>query len=124
MILATALAAAAIGSAPGLPLKPCTLPGFVPARCGQLTVREDRRVGNGRKIKLFVAVLRAYGARPHREPVFYLAGGPGGAAATDDGSFAARALLAANRTRDIVLVDRGVGKSAPLVCRVLPQSID
>jgi hypothetical protein len=70
MILATALAAAAIGTTPGLPLKRCTLPGFVPARCGRLAVREDRRAANGRKIKLFVAVLRAYGPRLHREPVF------------------------------------------------------
>jgi pimeloyl-ACP methyl ester carboxylesterase len=125
MIVATTLAAAAIGAAPALPLKPCVLPGFVPARCGRLAVREDRRVANGRKLKLFVAVVTAFGPRPHREPVFYLAGGPGGAAASDDAAFAARALLPANARRDLVLVDqRGVGKSAPLLCATAPQSID
>jgi hypothetical protein len=61
MILATALAAAA--------LKPCTLPGAVVARCSRLAVREDRRLANGRKIKLFVAVVRAYGPQDPLENV-------------------------------------------------------
>jgi pimeloyl-ACP methyl ester carboxylesterase len=125
MILATAVAAAALGVAPALPLKPCTLPGFVPARCGRLAVREDRRLPNGRKIKLFVAVVTAFGPRPHREPIVYLSGGPGGAAASGDAAFAARSLLPANRTRDLILIDqRGVGKSAPLLCRTEPQTVD
>jgi pimeloyl-ACP methyl ester carboxylesterase len=125
MILAVAAAAIALGGTPALPLKSCTLPGFIPARCGRLAVREDRRVTGGRKVKLFVAVVSAYGPRPHREPIFYLAGGPGGAAASQDAPFASRALLPANSTRDLVLVDqRGVGKSAPLVCKTLPQSVE
>jgi pimeloyl-ACP methyl ester carboxylesterase len=125
MILATALAAAALGTSPGLPLRPCTLPGAVVARCGRLAVREDRRIPNGRKIKLFVAVVRAWGPKPHSAPVFYLSGGPGGAAASRDAAFAVQALTPANRSRDLVLVDqRGVGKSAPLLCPTIPQSID
>jgi pimeloyl-ACP methyl ester carboxylesterase len=125
MVVAVAAAAAALASPAALPLRPCTLPSLVPARCGRLTVPEDRRVPNGRKIRLFVAVVRAYGPRPHREPIFYLAGGPGGAAASDDAEFAWRSLWPANRTRDLVLVDqRGVGKSAPLVCPTLPQTVE
>jgi pimeloyl-ACP methyl ester carboxylesterase len=126
MIVATALVAAALGTGPpALALKPCTLPGVVAARCGRLAVREDRRVANGRKIKLFVGVVRAWGPRPHREPIFYLAGGPGGAAASGDAAFAVRSLTSANQTRDLVLVDqRGVGKSAPLVCPPGPQTLD
>lgn len=125
MILAVAAAAVALGGTPALPLKPCVLPGFVPARCGRLAVREDRRLSGGRKIKLFVAVVTAFGPRPHREPILYFAGGPGGAAASEDAPFAARALLPANRTRDLVLVDqRGVGRSASLVCKAVPQSIE
>jgi pimeloyl-ACP methyl ester carboxylesterase len=125
MILATALAAAAIGSAPGLPLKPCTLPGAVVARCGRLAVREDRRIANGRKIKLFVAVVPAWGPKLRSAPVFYLSGGPGGAAASGDAAFAVQSLTAANRSRDLVLVDqRGVGNSASLVCPTEPQSFD
>jgi pimeloyl-ACP methyl ester carboxylesterase len=126
MIVATALAAAALGAAtPALPLKPCTLPGLVVARCGRLAVREDRRVANGRRIKLFVGVVRAWGTRPHSEPIFYLSGGPGGAAASGDAAFAVRTLTEANRTRDLVLVDqRGVGRSAPLVCPPGPPTLD
>jgi pimeloyl-ACP methyl ester carboxylesterase len=126
MIVATALVAAALGApTPALPLRPCTLPGFVPARCGRLAVREDRRVSNGRKIELFVAVLRAYGPRPHREPIFFFAGGPGGAAASEDAAFAAREFVGASRTRDVVLVDqRGVGRSAPLLCPAAPETLD
>jgi pimeloyl-ACP methyl ester carboxylesterase len=126
VILATAVVAATIGTASSaLTLRPCTLPGLVVARCGQLAVREDRRVANGRKIKLFVGVVRAWGPRPHREPIFYLSGGPGGAAASGDAAFAVRSLTPANRTRDLVLVDqRGVGRSAPLVCPPGPPTVD
>jgi pimeloyl-ACP methyl ester carboxylesterase len=125
MTLAVAAAVAALGGSPALPLKSCTLPGFVSARCGRLAVREDRRVTNGRKIKLFVAVVTAYGPRPHREPIFYLSGGPGGAAASEDAASASRSLLPANRTRDLVLVDqRGVGRSAPLLCKTVPQTLE
>jgi pimeloyl-ACP methyl ester carboxylesterase len=126
MVLAVAAVAAALGgSTPALPLEPCTLPGFVVARCGRLAVREDRQLANGPKIKLFVGVVRAWGPKPHREPIFYLSGGPGGAAASGDAGFAVRSLTAANRSRDLVLVDqRGVGKSAPLLCPTLPQTLD
>src|SRR5690349_2842406 len=126
VILATAVVAAAIGTGPpALALRPCTLPGVVVARCGRLAVREDRRVANGRKIKLFVGVVRAWGPRPHREPIFYLSGGPGGAAASGDAAFAVRSLTPANQTRDLVLVDqRGVGKSAPLLCPPGPPTPD
>ena len=80
-------------------------------------------LSNGRKIKLFVAVIRAYGPRPHSAPIFWLSGGPGGAAASGDASFATSVFHAANRTRDLVLVDqRGVGKSAPLLCPPMPQA--
>jgi pimeloyl-ACP methyl ester carboxylesterase len=124
-MLATAAAALAFASPPALPLRPCTLPGAVVARCGQLAVREDRRVATGRRIKLFIAVVRAWGPRPHREPLFYLSGGPGGAAASGDAAFAVHFLGPANRARDLVLVDqRGVGRSAPLVCASVPQTTD
>jgi len=126
LIAAVAAVAAALGTtAPALPLKPCTLPGFVVARCGRLGVRENRLRPAGRKIKLFVAVVPAWGPKPHLAPVFYLSGGPGGAAASGDAAFAVQWLKPANRSRDLVLVDqRGVGKSAPLLCRTAPQTLD
>jgi pimeloyl-ACP methyl ester carboxylesterase len=114
--LAAAVLALSAGP-PALPLKPCTLQQLVPARCGTLAVPEDRRAPRGRKIKLFVGVVPAYGPKPHAEPIVWLSGGPGGAAASDDAAFAADTFLVANRTRDLVLVDqRGVGRSTPLVC--------
>jgi pimeloyl-ACP methyl ester carboxylesterase len=124
MVLAVAAAASALGTgAHALPLRPCTLPGAVVARCGQLAVREDRTLPNGRKIRLFVAVVPAYGPKPHRAPIFYLSGGPGGAAASGDAGVAVQTLKAANRSRDLVLVDqRGVGRSAPLLCPTVPQT--
>jgi len=124
-MIAAVLAAAAFAGSPALKLRPCELPGAVRARCGQLAVREDRSRPGGRKIKLFVGVLRAFGPRPHKEPLFYLSGGPGGAAASGDAAFAARVFTSANERRDIVLVDqRGVGRSAPLVCKTIPQTVD
>jgi pimeloyl-ACP methyl ester carboxylesterase len=118
VILSVAAAAAALVSGPpALSLKPCVLKESVSARCGSLVVREDRRTSAGRKIKVFVAVLRAYGPKPHAAPIFWLSGGPGGAAASDDAPFAQSVFVGANRKRDIVLIDqRGVGKSAPLLC--------
>ncbi len=102
---------------PALPLKPCVLQRSVAARCGTLAVPEDRRNPSGRKIRVFVGVVPAIRPRSHAAPIFWLSGGPGGAAATDDGRFATAIFLGANRTRDIVLVDqRGVGRSAPLLC--------
>jgi pimeloyl-ACP methyl ester carboxylesterase len=126
VIAAVAAMAVALGTGtPALPLKPCTLPGFVVARCGRLAVREDRVRPGGRKIELFVAVVPAWGPKPHRAPVFYLSGGPGGAAASGDAAFAVQWLKPANRSRDLVLVDqRGVGKSAPLLCPTAPQTLD
>ena len=59
-------------------------------------------------------VLPALVDKPAPDPIFYLQGGPGGAAtSTAGGSF----MVPLNRTRDVVLVDqRGTGKSNPLQC--------
>jgi pimeloyl-ACP methyl ester carboxylesterase len=114
LITSTAFLAA---SPPALPLKPCVLQRSVPARCGTLAVPEDRSRPSGRKIRVFVGVVPATRRGSHTAPIFWLSGGPGGAAASDDANFALSVFAAANRTRDIVLVDqRGVGRSAPLLC--------
>jgi pimeloyl-ACP methyl ester carboxylesterase len=103
-------------STAALRLKPCLLAG-VSARCGTLAVPEDRRNPSGRRIRLFVGVVRAYGPRPHGAPIFWLAGGPGQAAASELAQLVLEQFGTANRKRDLVLVDqRGVGKSAPLLC--------
>ncbi|HET7674511.1 MAG TPA: alpha/beta fold hydrolase [Gammaproteobacteria bacterium] len=92
------------------------------ARCGTLTVPEDRAKPHGRQIKLFVAVLPALAAKPAPDPLFFIAGGPGESAV--DGYFAeAGAFDSIRKQRDIVLVDqRGTGKSAPLECPAQEQA--
>jgi pimeloyl-ACP methyl ester carboxylesterase len=107
----------ALLASPGrkLELQPCGVAGVTKdALCGQYEVYEDRAKKSGRKIKLNVMVLPALVDKPAPDPVFYLQGGPGGAATSVAGaSFMGRL----HRTRDVVLVDqRGTGKSNPLQC--------
>jgi pimeloyl-ACP methyl ester carboxylesterase len=86
------------------------------ARCGVLTVPEDRAAPGGATIDLSVAVVPALNRRAAAAPLFLLAGGPGQSAMAMYTSLAA-AFARVNRNHDIVLVDqRGTGKSAPLSC--------
>jgi pimeloyl-ACP methyl ester carboxylesterase len=124
-LVATALVAALTASCRESPgrvfpawLRPCPLaevPG--PALCGRLEVFENRTGGGaGRKISLRVVVLPARGPRPAPDPVFYLAGGPGGAA-TEEASWLIESFPAVLAERGVVLVDqRGTGGSNPLDC--------
>jgi pimeloyl-ACP methyl ester carboxylesterase len=96
-------------------LEPCQI-GNIAAQCGKLSVYENRSTKQGRKIDIHVAVIKARGANPAPDPVFYLAGGPGGSA-INGAPYALKLLGLANEQRDIVLVDqRGTGKSNRLVC--------
>ena len=118
-MLATALAlllSAASTTSPQLPLRPCTVQ-EVPARCGTLVVPENRDTGEGRKIRLRVVVLPAL-RKPARPDAFtYLAGGPGGAAASEMTIAVAGIWSRVRERHDIVLVDqRGTGGSHPLAC--------
>ena len=103
-----------------LPLEDCTLSlrtGYqVDARCGKLTVSEDRSDPGGRQIELNVAVVPAIKRNPEPDPLFLLAGGPGQSAVE---TFPAMLpmLFQIYQDRDIVLVDqRGTGESNPLQC--------
>jgi pimeloyl-ACP methyl ester carboxylesterase len=98
-------------------LHPCaSAEGPTDAFCGTLTVFEDRVKKTGRQIRLWIVVLPA--VRPvARDPLVFLAGGPGQGAAQLGRQIRA-AFRTVQRTRDIVLVDqRGTGKSNPLNCR-------
>lgn len=120
LVLAAALAsgcALAPASSAVDRLAPCAVDdGPVDAYCGTLRVFEDRAAGSGRTIDLSIVVLPALGARPEPDPVFFLAGGPGQAAARM--AEAAGGLFArVQASRDIVLVDqRGTGRSNGLEC--------
>ncbi len=127
LVLAAALAALAGCGQDGrdprtLALDDCRLPRLpTAARCGTVTVPEDRDRAGGRTIGVHVAVLPANTLSPHPDPLLILAGGPG-QAASELATFAAR-LNEVRRTRDIVLVDqRGTGRSSPLACEAYSEA--
>jgi len=121
VVAATAALVAGCGSdgtpRRSLALADCRLPNFATAaQCGELEVPEDRDRPDGRKLRIFAAVLPANTLTPKDDPLLILAGGPG-QAASYLAPFAAR-LAELRRTRDIVLIDqRGTGRSSPLTCQ-------
>jgi len=93
------------------------------AKCGTLTVFEDRSARSGRQIDLRIAVLPATGDAVAPDPLFLLADGPG-QAATEAFLPVLSAFERINHKRDIVLVDqRGTGKSHALRCPQSPQDL-
>ncbi len=100
-----------------LALSECRLPNLpTAAQCGELTVPEDRTKPDGRRIRIFAAVLPANTVTPKEDPLLIIAGGPGQAASTL--APFARSLTELRRTRDVVLIDqRGTGRSTPLTCQ-------
>jgi pimeloyl-ACP methyl ester carboxylesterase len=120
---AVVLAALLPGCAVAVPderftLPPCEVPGVDgPARCGRYEVYEDRAARAGRRIGLNVVVVPALGPAPAPDPVFWLEGGPGGAAVESAAVVSGRYLRGLRQDRDLVFVDqRGTGKSNPLNC--------
>jgi pimeloyl-ACP methyl ester carboxylesterase len=114
------LGACTPAQAPAIDLQPCVVSNLS-AECGTLSVFENRETQSGRKIDIHVAVIKAWGKDPLPDPIFYLAGGPGGSA-IGDAPYAVRILKSANQNRDIVLVDqRGTGQSNRLTC---PRNVD
>jgi len=123
-LLVTGLAACgAHGQAPGgasstLTLSRCTVQS-VSARCGSLSVPENPAQPNGRHIHIRVVVVPAYGAHPDPDPLFYFAGGPGGAA-SDSVQWASSIFHVFNELHDLVFVDqRGTGGSNAMNCPAL-----
>jgi pimeloyl-ACP methyl ester carboxylesterase len=89
-------------------------------RCGYVTVPENRRVDNGRPVKLAVAVFKSPSAHPAPDPLVYLEGGPGSQLVGPMGpSVVASGMPHYVGNRDLILVDqRGAGLSRPsLACR-------
>ena len=86
------------------------------AKCGTLSVPEDRSNPSGRQIHLNIAVFPAINREPKPDPLFLLAGGPG-QSAVEAFPVMLGLLFNIHQERDIVLVDqRGTGKSNPLQC--------
>ncbi len=118
-----ALVLAACGAAaPGtgtssstLELSSCTVES-VAASCGSLSILENPAVLNGRHIRVRVVVVPAFGSHRASDPLFYFAGGPGGAA-SESVQWAAKAFRGFNELHDLVFVDqRGTGGSNAMNC--------
>jgi pimeloyl-ACP methyl ester carboxylesterase len=127
IFIALCLAAASCGGNAAhavnpLRVQPCTVLGQ-PARCGTLTVPEDRLTGQGRRIGISFVVLPATGHSRAPDPVVYFAGGPGGSAIGDIRG-ALNQLAGLNRDRDLVFIDqRGTGSSNGLDCPAPPSTL-
>ncbi len=88
------------------------------ARCGWVTVFEDRDRAVGRTINLRVVVYPAQRRDPQPDPLFVLAGGPGQGAAQLS-SVLSEMFRDVRRDRDLVFVDqRGTGESNGLHCEL------
>jgi pimeloyl-ACP methyl ester carboxylesterase len=128
IVTAVVLALAACGNdaarTRSLKLGECRLPNLSTlAQCGEIEVPEDRSKPDGRKIRIFAAVLPANTLTPKEDPLLILAGGPGQAASTL-APFVSR-LNEVRRTRDVVLIDqRGTGRSSPLDCAAFKPKDD
>jgi pimeloyl-ACP methyl ester carboxylesterase len=113
--------------APKVQPKPCAnAAGYPDARCGTLTVYENRAAKSGRQIALNIAVLPALSKEHAPDPLFIIAGGPGGDIVGSYMSGPPTPFVTAIRAkRDIVLVDqRGTGGSHALPCVFFPASGD
>ena len=87
------------------------------ARCGRITVFEDRAANTGRTLDLNLILLPATGSEI-KEPLFLLAGGPG-QGGTDLVELALGPFASVREHRDMVLVDqRGTGESGRIDCPV------
>jgi len=100
-----------------LALASCRLAGVEAlARCGTLSVWENREARSGRRIEINVAVVPARLRARERDPIVVFAGGPGQGAV----SLASQVMplfTRLNDTRDVLFVDqRGTGESNPLDC--------
>ena len=92
------------------------------ALCVKYEVFENRQSRSGRHITLNIILLPATNPKPAPDPLFYLAGGPGGAATVYASE---KFMIGLRRNRDVVLVDqRGTGESNPLNCAPLGSRND
>jgi pimeloyl-ACP methyl ester carboxylesterase len=100
-------------------VSPCQY-GGVAARCGVMTVAENRRLAHGRTIGVHFVVFPAH-KHPAREPIFFIAGGPGQAVIELEAN-GAKQVTKQYPDRDIVLEDqRGTGASHALPCNIAPS---
>ncbi|MEV8535479.1 alpha/beta hydrolase [Streptomyces sp. NPDC051211] len=105
-----------VGFEPGpCPKTPEPVEALEGARCGTLTVPENRAKPSSKTIKLGVAIVPAASDTPKPDPIVWLAGGPG-----DDAVGEAKMAIdgGLNRDRDVILMSqRGTYSADPtLLC--------
>lgn len=89
------------------------------ARCGRLIVPENRQHAGGPTISLAVAIIAASSSQPQRDPIVWLAGGPGDDAITEIPMALAGKL---NANRDVIFMSqRGTYTARP---RLTCESVD
>lgn len=117
--LAVQAAASTPSFVPGpCPSPPRAIPELKRARCGRLTVPEDRRGPSKRTITLSVAIVPA-ASKKHPDPIVWLAGGPGDDAITEIPMATAGKL---NADRDVIFMSqRGTYTAQP---RLTCDSVD
>jgi len=122
------LLAAHGATAASLPLADCRLTstltqGTADGRCGWFEVAENRKVTDGKRIRLHIAVIPALRKQALPDPLFIISGGPG-QAASDFYLSSAAAFERLRSDRDVVIIDqRGTGKSNLLQCE-LPDEFE
>ncbi len=102
---------------PALDWRPCRLPRIAQAlRCTTVDVAEVPGASQPVTLGLHVAVAGALRPEKDKEPLYFIAGGPGQGASRVAFNVLP-ALTRIRRDRDIVFVDvRGTGRSGPLEC--------
>jgi pimeloyl-ACP methyl ester carboxylesterase len=106
-----------------LTVKSCTVDRQA-ARCGTLTVPENRLTGQGRTIPVRFVVFPATGPHPVADPLVYFAGGPGDSAIANIPMWLSGFGIF-NLDRDMVFIEqRGTGESSPLNCPAFPPLAD
>lgn len=102
------------------PKTPEEIPELKTARCGRLTVPENRNHAGGPSIRLSVAIIRAASAKPKSDPIVWVAGGPG-----DDAIIEIPLAMAGNlnSNRDVIFMSqRGTYTADPkLTCDVVDR---
>lgn len=100
-----------------LTLESCHVKGIrQQVQCGTLVVPENYAKADGEKININFVVLPAIDSSQEKQPLMFLAGGPGQAAAELSGQIYT-GFSEIRKTRDLLLIDqRGTGKSHPLQC--------
>jgi pimeloyl-ACP methyl ester carboxylesterase len=97
------------------PAPPQPIPALQQAKCGRITVPENRNRPGGRTITLSVAIVPAASAAKKSDPIVWLAGGPGDDAITEIPMALAGKL---NADRDVIFMSqRGTYTAKPkLTC--------